>query len=234
MTNKNTPSSEEMRRMAVKVLAADDDHMIASNKDLLHWMVAQLLMPDDRVHDDRTANGRFIRNSVAATLLAHDNPLPDDVLDIEKLSDRLFVCANQSELGMNFADTPQACREAIHLIQCFSLFMRKVGHISTMSEDDVDALVQVVLSEAREKGADSPVDYADAEQIVRALLKEFPLRLKFGSIELNPDDKLEALENRAFMAYNNQDTPVEVRATVQDLWKKICDLEKQVKGTSVD
>lgn len=43
-----------------------------------------------------------------------------------------------------------------------------------MDEPTVERLIEVVLCEAREKGADSPVDYGDAEQIVRAVLAALP------------------------------------------------------------
>lgn len=38
-------------------------------------------------------------------------------------------------------------------------------------ESMIERLTQVVLTEARENGADSPVDYGDAEQIVKAVLR---------------------------------------------------------------
>jgi hypothetical protein len=38
----------------------------------------------------------------------------------------------------------------------------------------VELLTRIVVKEARENGADSPVDYGDAEQIVRALLSALP------------------------------------------------------------
>lgn len=49
------------------------------------------------------------------------------------------------------------------------------------SEGEVERLTQVILNEARDKGADSPVDHGDAEQIARAAITA--LRASDGEAE---------------------------------------------------
>lgn len=50
---------------------ADRDHMVATTPDDLEWLIEQLIMWPERIHPGRTTNSRFLRYSMAATLLAH-------------------------------------------------------------------------------------------------------------------------------------------------------------------
>lgn len=61
-----TPPSE-LVALASKLLAEDDDHMVATG-DELDWLIAQIVAWPTRVHPDHTTNDRFLRFSAAATL----------------------------------------------------------------------------------------------------------------------------------------------------------------------
>lgn len=52
------------------------------------------------------------------------------------ITDRLLTCAEQSDMGRNFADTPQACRAAVEEIRAlraaltpFAKLVKKFGHL---------------------------------------------------------------------------------------------------------
>lgn len=44
-----------------------------------------------------------------------------DTINMTSISERLLICANLSDLGKNFADTPQACRAAAFHLQWHKL-----------------------------------------------------------------------------------------------------------------
>lgn len=51
---------------------------------------------------------------------------------------------------------------------------------------EINKVTEIILKEARENGADCPVDYGDAEQIAKAIIKEYT----WQTIETAPKDKM--------------------------------------------
>jgi len=71
---------------------ADDDHIVATEEDL-EWLVEQLLMWPRRIHPERTTNDRFLRYSMAATLIAalESRPAPAEQRARGVLAEELAV-----------------------------------------------------------------------------------------------------------------------------------------------
>jgi hypothetical protein len=61
------PTTTELRAIADRHLAQDNDHMVAGGEEL-EWLVAQIAAWPTRVDERKTTNMRFLMASAAATL----------------------------------------------------------------------------------------------------------------------------------------------------------------------
>lgn len=106
-----TPMTPDLIARLRGLVAKDDDHMVASPEDI-EWLIEQSVRWPTRIHPERTTNDRFLRYSMAATLLSALTEierltvaLAEDDANVERVAQRMHE-QRRGPAGTSWEDVP--------------------------------------------------------------------------------------------------------------------------------